>query len=58
MQQYRIKKQTMSSDGQPTFVSHGVVILTDDARGADRYVELKRQGYALERLRSSEAESQ
>ena len=56
MQHYRIKKPTTTPNGQPAFVAHGVVVLTDDAHGADRYVELKRQGYTLERLRNSDSE--
>jgi len=58
MQHYRIKKPTTTPEGNLIFITHGLVTLTDDAHGTDRYVELKRQGYALERLPSCETESE
>jgi hypothetical protein len=57
MEHYRIKKQLTTPEGNTILVTHGVVALTDDAHGADRYVELKRQGYKLERLPSTQVES-
>ena len=37
-------------------VLHGYVELTDDARGADEYLKLRRRGFQLRRLPEAEAE--
>ena len=58
MQHYRIKKPTKTPEGNAIFVTQGLVTLTDDAHGADRYLELKRQGYTLERISSCETDSE
>ena len=57
MQRYLLKKPTTTPEGQVVLTSLGVVALSDDAHGADEYLDLKRQGYSLEAIRGNDAEA-
>lgn len=58
MHQYRIKKVATTRGPNTTRATPRLAVLSDDAQGADRYLELKRQGYVLERLSTSPEEGQ
>jgi hypothetical protein len=56
MHQFRIKKQATTRDRHTARATQRLAVLSDDAQGADRYLELKKQGYVFERLSTSEEE--
>lgn len=49
MHHYELQKTEMTKNG-PLTTSHGIVALSDDARGADRYLLYRRKGFTLRRL--------
>lgn len=51
MLQFQLKKKEVGANGSLHLKSVGTVVLSDDAQGADRYLELKRQGLELTRVR-------